>query len=316
MEQHFSSIYISLVALVGGLTILVAGGEALVSGSVKLASRLGMSSLLIGLTVVAFGTSMPEFFVSLTATLQGQADIMLGNVVGSNIANVGLILGCSALLSPLTAHFRLFANELYLVIAASLTVAGLAWYGHFSRPFGLLFIFTLVMFTWRSFKNGAEESRDNGEEQGEQASYWLIFLLCGSGLAGLSYGSNLFITGAVDVALFYNVSSLIIGLTMAAVGTSLPELASSISAIRRKETDLLLGNIIGSNLFNLLMVLGGTALIKPFDLGEELLVRDLPIMTLFSAMLIPLLFFGNKITRLHGFLLLSTYGLYMVSLIF
>lgn len=315
MESHFSSIYISLPALVGGLVFLVAGGEALVSGAVKLATRLGMSSVLIGLTVVAFGTSMPEFFVSLSATIQDQPDIMLGNIVGSNIANIGLILGCCALLSPLTAHFRLFANELYMVIVASLTVAGLAWYGHFSRPFGLLFIFALILFTWSSFKNGSTEIKNN-ENQDRHAPYWLIFLLCGGGLAGLAYGSNLFIAGAIDVALFYGVSNLIIGLTMAAMGTSLPELASSISAIRRKETDLLMGNIIGSNLFNLLMVLGGIALIKPFDLGQELLVRDLPVMILFSAVLLPLLFFGNKITRLHGFLLLSAYGLYMVSLTF
>ncbi len=315
METHFSSIYISLLALIGGLTILVAGGEALVSGAVKLASRLGMSSILIGLTVVAFGTSMPEFFVSLSASLQGQPDIMLGNVVGSNIANIGLILGCCALLSPLTAHFRLFANELYLVIGTSLTVAGLAWYGHFTRSCGFLFIVVLILFTWFSFKNGSTEI-ESDENQDPQASYWLIFLLCGGGLAGLSFGSKLFITGAIDVALFYGVPNLIIGLTMAAVGTSLPELASSISAIRRKETDMLMGNIIGSNLFNLLMVLGGIAVIKPFDLGRELLVRDLPVMTLFSAVLIPLLFFGNKITRLHGFLLLSAYGLYMVNLTF
>ena len=313
LEPHFSSIYFSALALVSGLTILVAGGESLVSGAVKLASRLGMSSLLIGLTVVAFGTSMPEFFVSLSATLQGQPDIMVGNVIGSNIANVGLILGVCALISPLGAPFFSFAKELYFVLGASLAVAAISWYGLFIRPFGFLFVSVLLYFTYTSYKNGVAAPGD--EEAEPPAPFWLILLLCLCGLACLSYGSTLFIKGAVDVARYFGVSNLIIGLTMAAVGTSLPELASSISAIRRKETDILLGNVIGSNLFNLLMVLGGIAIIKPFALQRDLLLRDLPVMTLFSAVLLPLMYFGNKINRFYGFLLLLAYGLYMVSLI-
>ncbi len=312
-DPYFSSLYLSSLALFSGLTILVAGGETLVSGAVKLATRLGMSSLLIGLTVVAFGTSMPEFFVCLSASMEGQPDIMLGNVIGSNIANVGLILGICALLSPFGAPFFSFNKELYLVLGASLAVIGIAWYGLFTRSFGFFFITALILFTYLSYKNGKVPSGD--EDSGPLPSYWLIIPLCAGGLACLSLGSNLFIKGAVDVARFFGVSNLIIGLTLAAIGTSLPELASSISAIRRGKTDLLLGNIIGSNLFNLLMVLGGIALIQPFSLQRDLLLRDLPVMTLFSAVLLPALYFSNKIHRLYGFLLLLAYGLYMVSLV-
>lgn len=312
-EMHFSSIYVSSLALISGLAILVAGGEALVSGAVKLASRLGMSALLIGITVVAFGTSMPEFFVSLSASLQGNPDIMLGNVIGSNIANVGLILGICAMIRPIGALFSSFKRELYLVIAASLAIVAVTWYGFFSRIFGGIFVAALVMFTYYSYKIGTSCVLEDDLE-GSQAPYRRIVPLCIGGLAGLSAGSNLFISGAVDVARFFGVSNLVIGLTMAAVGTSLPELASSISAIRRGETDLLLGNIIGSNLFNLLMVLGGIALIKPFPLQRELLYRDLPVMTLFSLVLLPLLYYGNKIGRFYGFMLFAAYCTYMMAL--
>ncbi|MCB2183461.1 MAG: calcium/sodium antiporter [Desulfobulbaceae bacterium] len=316
IETHFSSIYLSLLALIGGLVILVSGGEALVSGAVKLASRMGMSALLIGLTVVAFGTSMPEFFVSLSASFQGTPDIMLGNVIGSNIANVGLILGVCALISPLHAPFFSFFKEIILVLVTSFAVIGLAWYGFFPRAVGFIFITILFLFTYFSYKNGTTLSSESEQEGAEpQSPLWLIYLLCLGGLICLSFGSNLFIKGAVDVAHFFGVSNLIIGLTMAAVGTSLPELASSISAIRRGETDLLMGNIIGSNLFNLLMVLGGIALIKPFPLDSQLLLRDLPVMTFFTAVLLPVLYFKNKIHRLYGFLLLLAYGLYMLMLV-
>ncbi|MBU0968192.1 MAG: calcium/sodium antiporter [Proteobacteria bacterium] len=313
-EFNYSSISFSLLALLAGLSLLVAGGEALVAGAVRLACRLGMSALMIGLTVVAFGTSMPEFFVSLSAALQDKQDLMLGNVIGSNIANVGLILGICAIIAPIGAPYLSFAREIYYVLVASLAVAGAAWYGFFPRLLGLLFITALILFTYFSYKNGsiqrpADEMKDNAP-----ASYWSILPLCGGGLVCLAFGSNLLIGGATDVARYLGVSNLIIGLTIAAVGTSLPELASSISAIRKGESDLLMGNIIGSNLFNLLMVMGGTAVIKPFFLQQQLLLRDLPVMTLFSAVLLPFLYLGNQVSRFYGFLLLFAYGLYIFSL--
>jgi cation:H+ antiporter len=313
-EINYSSISFSLIALLAGLSLLVAGGEALVAGAVRLAGRLGMSALMIGLTVVAFGTSMPEFFVSLSASLQDKPDIMLGNVIGSNIANVGLILGICAMIAPIGAPYLSFARELYYVLGASLTVAGVVWYGFFPRLLGLLFITVLVLFTYFSYKNGfIQQTAEDGNDDAP-ASYWSIIPLCGGGLVGLAFGSNLLIGGAADLARYLGISNLIIGLTVAAVGTSLPELASCISAIRKGESDLLMGNIIGSNLFNLLMVMGGTAVIKPFFLQKQLLLRDLPVMTLFSAVLLPFLYLGNRVSRFYGFLLLLAYGLYIFSL--
>jgi cation:H+ antiporter len=312
MQPHYASLTLSLVALTAGLGLLIAGGECLVSGAVRLASRWGMSPMLIGLTVVAFGTSTPELFISIYANLQGQPDIMVGNVIGSNIANIGLILGCCSLIKPIRSTFSFFATELYWVLVASLVLVGLTLHGSFGRIPGLLFVGSLCIFTWYSYKNGAADPPD--EDSPPPSSYFVSISLCLIGFAGLGGGSNLFINGAVDVALFFNISNLVIGLTLAAIGTSLPELASSISAIRRGESALLLGNIIGSNLFNLLMVMGTAAIVKPFMLSSQLLYRDLPVMILFSAALAPLFYYGNKIKRIHGFLLLLAYWGYILLL--
>lgn len=315
-DPNFSSIWISLLAVAGGLTLLVAGGELLVSGAVRLAKRLGMSSLLIGLTVVAFGTSMPEMFVSLAATFQGHADIMIGNVVGSNIANIGLILAVSALLYPLHIKFDEILTELYLLLAVSFLVLGFAWIGTFYRLLGLIFVAGLIFYTTVAYREAIKSNRDNGAIQGnaDDHPYLVIISMMVGGLLFLAIGSDFFIDGAVDVARAFGVSELVIGLTLAAVGTSLPELASCISAIRRLETGLLVGNVVGSNLFNLMMVMGGTAAIAPFALPQDILVRDLPVMIVFSGILVPIFYFKHVLSRVQGFLLLIAYGAYLFIL--
>lgn len=316
----FSSIQMAFLTLAGGLALLVAGGEILVAGATRLAARLGMSPLLIGLTVVAFGTSMPELFVSLIATLQGYPDIMVGNVVGSNIANVGLILGLSALLAPIRASLSIIATELYLLLAAGLVLALLSWQGYFTRPFGLLFVGGLVLFTVLSYRR-ANRQKDEREQAAERAgrpaatgSLLAVVLLIIGALLLMVLGSDYFIDGAVYVAKYFGVSELIIGLTLAAIGTSLPELASCLAAIRQRQHNLLLGNVVGSNLFNLMMVMGLTAVIKPFPLSSQLLWRDLPVMLGFSAVLIPALAFGGRLTRMHGLILLLGYVVYLLLL--
>ncbi len=317
MAPNYPSLWLSLLALCGGLVFLVAGGEVLVSGASRLAKRLGMSPLLVGLTVVAFGTSMPEMFVSLAATLQDHADIMIGNVIGSNIANVGLILGFSAILMPLPVVFSTVRSELYLLLAASLLVAGITWLGTFYRIFGVVFVAALVAYTFLAYRaahSRKKENGSNGNGAGE-GNMPLIGLKIVAGIILLAAGSDFFIDGAVDVARHYGISELIIGLTLAAVGTSLPELASSIAAIRHNESQLLVGNVVGSNLFNLLMVMGATAVITPFALPASLLLRDLPIMIALSAAIWPLLAIGHEIRRLHGVLLLGAYGAYLFFLI-
>ncbi len=317
-DAFFSSPLLSSLAVFGGLILLVGGGETLVSGATSLARRWGMSPLVIGLTIVAFGTSVPELFVSLTASLQNHPDIMIGNVVGSNIANIGLILGISGLIMPLKLPLREVWTELLLVVGGSVILMFATAYGHFPRSLGLLFTLALVSYTVLIYRNhlggnGKKETRNTANAD-HPTSLLRPLILIGTGLVLLAGGSNLFINGAVDLARYFGVSELIIGLTMAAIGTSLPELASSISALRRNESGLLIGNVIGSNMFNLFMVLGLTGLIKPFQLSTDLLQRDLPVMFAFTVILIPILHKYNGTNRWHGLLFFLSYVLYCATL--
>ncbi len=323
VQATFASIQVAWLALAGGLVMLSGGGEFLVAGATKLARRLGMTSLLIGLTVVAFGTSTPELFVGLIALFQDHADIMVGNVVGSNIANIGLILGLSALLAPLAVAYRTISTELYLVLAFSLALFVIAWQGVFGRLLGGIFIAVLMLYTYLVYRLAAGRKRRDSDcgcspdqtSRKAKYSYRYILFLMACGFLLLAIGSKVFISAAVDVARYLGLNELIIGLTLAAVGTSLPELASCFAALRRRQTDLLVGNIIGSNLFNILMVLGCGAIARPFSLSPSLLTRDLPVMFAFSAVLIPILAIGHKLTRLHGLLFLAAYGAYIIILI-
>jgi len=318
MEQ-FSPLLFSFVAIIVGLFMLVSGGESLVYGATRLAQRLNMTPYLIGLTVVAFGTSVPELFISLTASLQGHPDIMIGNVIGSNVANVGLIMGCCALLVPLKLDLQEVWTELIIVLMASVFLILCSGYGFFPRIVGFFFVLTLISYTYLTYANNKENippDQLSPAEQPQQRTLQpkkfpvTILLTIIIGLVLLGLGSQVFIQGAVSVARYFSISELIIGLTLTAVGTSLPELAASVAALRQKETGMLLGNIIGSNMFNLLMVLGLTGLFKPFELEKELLYRDLPTMFIFTVIIIPMLRKNGVTRRWHGVLLLAAYGGY------
>jgi cation:H+ antiporter len=321
MSQQFifSSPVFAALAVLGGLVLLVGGGESLVSGATRLARTWGISPLMIGLTIVAFGTSVPELFVSLTASLHNHPDIMIGNVVGSNIANIGLILGISGMIMPLALPLRDVWTELLLVVSGSVILMLATAYGHFPRALGILFILALISYTVLTYRhhlsnNGKPSDKDASHTPARQSILLPLALVC-VGLFLLAGGSNLFINGAVDLARYFGVSELIIGLTMAAIGTSLPELASSISALRRNESGLLIGNVIGSNMFNLFMVLGLTGTITPFQLSTDLLHRDLPVMLGFTIILIPILHRYNGTTRWHGGFFFVGYLLYCLFLI-
>ncbi len=316
-SPHFSSLWLALLAVAGGMICLVAGGECLVSGATRLAKRFGMSPLLIGLTVVAFGTSMPELFVSLAASLQNHADLMVGNVVGSNIANIGLVLSLSALMVPIPVTYGDIKRELWLVIGISFVTLGLGFLGQFPRIAGILFVTGLLFFTYYSYHEASRNKKINNENQPAaiQSSLAPLIGMIIGGFVLLAYGSDLFIKGAVDVALHVGISELVIGLTLAAVGTSLPELASSISAARRGHAALLLGNILGSNLFNLMMVMGTAATVSPVSFTSAVSHRDLPIMVGFVLVLVPIVKFRQTILRRHGFFLLSAYAIYMFLLV-
>ena len=318
-EPNYPSILLSWIALIGGLILLTAGGEFLVSGAAKLAKRLGMSSMLIGLTIVAFGTSMPELFVGLIALLQDHPDILTGNVIGSNIANIGLILGICALITPLPVRFRSVSLELYIVLAATIIVFLAAWYGIFPRFLGFIFFIYLLFYTVQSFRRGLKtdnrlKANNNGVATAAAPHLSVIIAVTSLGLGCLPLGSNFFIKGAIDLARHWGVSELVIGLTLAAVGTSLPELASCLAAIRQRQTEILAGNIIGSNLFNLLMVLGFCGLLMPFPISSTLLTRDIPVMFSFSVVLLAILAVQQGLSRLHGFILLASYIGYLYIL--
>ena len=318
-DPNFNSMLLAWLALFGGLAMLTSGGELLVSGAVKLAKRWGMSSLLIGLTIVAFGTSLPELFVGLIALFQDHPDILTGNVVGSNIANVGLILGISALIVPLPVKFKSVDLELYGILGATVLLAFVSWLGIFPRILGLFFVAAIALYTIMSFRQASKNKLPLDEEPvvDTTKNFFSLPVISGLIIGGfilLGIGSNLFINGAVDIARHFGISELIIGLTLAAIGTSLPELASCLAAIRQRQTEILTGNIIGSNLFNLLMVLGFCGLLKPFTLSPHLLTRDLPVMFSLSAVLIPILVVQQGLMRHHGLILLFSYAAYLFIL--
>ena len=311
--------------LIGGLVALVAGGELLVRGASALAAAVRISPLVIGLTVVAYGTSAPELAVSTIASFQGRADIALGNVVGSNIFNVLLILGFSALIVPLVVAQQLVRFDVPLLIGISL----LTWFfgrdGAIGRLEGALFAAGLVCYTVWSVRQSRKESaavqQEYAAEFGVPAQparrLWLQVLLILTGLGLLVLGSNWFVSGSVEIARLLGVNDLIIGLTIVAAGTSLPEVATSILAAVRGERDIAVGNVVGSNLFNLLGVLGISAVISPqgIRVPPEALAVDIPVMVAVAIACLPIFFTGHLIARWEGALFLAYYVAYTLYLI-
>ncbi len=318
----------AILLLVGGFVVLVAGAEFLVRGASRIAVRLGISPLVVGLTVVAFGTSAPEMAVSVKSALADEtgAAVAIGNVVGSNIANVLLILGISALFAPLIVEIRLVRIEVPLMIAASLLVLGLSLDGSLGRADGaVLFagILLYVGFTVRTIKRSPADSPEHSEEpvsavplQGRHGIAWNAFLFL-VGLGGLVLGADWLVDGAVSMARSLGVSELVIGLTIVAIGTSLPELATSVLASLRGERDIAVGNVAGSNLFNLLAVLGLGGLVAPegLSVSQVALRFDLPVMIATAIACFPIFLTGGRIHRWEGAAFVGFYAGYLVFLI-
>lgn len=309
-----------------GLVALVGGAELLVRGASRLALLFGISPLVVGLTVVSFGTSAPELAVSVQSAWSGQVDIALGNVVGSNVFNVLVILGLSALVVPLVVHQQLIRQEVPIMIGASLLLWALAADGGIGRGEGLLFFGLLVGYTVllirQSRREGAEVTDEYADAFGDGSpgwrNHWLtqVALIVG-GLALLVLGARWLVEAAVDFARHLGVSELIIGLTIVAAGTSLPEVATSVMAALRGERDIAVGNVVGSNIFNILCVLGISAIVAPAELtvAGQVLAFDLPIMVAVAAICLPIFFTRNLITRGDGVLLLGLYAAYTAYLI-
>jgi cation:H+ antiporter len=309
-----------------GLVFLIVGAEALVRGASRMAVALGISPLVIGLTVVAFGTSSPELAVSVKSALSGQAAIALGNVIGSNIFNVLFILGISALIVPLVVSQQLVRLDVPLMIVLSLLVLVLALDGNIGRIDGLILIAILSVYLWfllsRSRReHGTKKEADSDTQPAHGGSSPPGFLhnmaLVVGGLALLVVGSRWLVDSAVVFARYLGVSELIVGLTIVAAGTSLPEVVTSIIAALRGERDIAVGNVVGSNIFNLMAVLGFAGLIAPAGIAvSSAVIRfDLPVMIAVALACLPLFFTGGVISRREGGVLLGYYVAYTLYLV-
>ncbi|MGF1642008.1 MAG: calcium/sodium antiporter [Thiotrichales bacterium] len=316
----------NLALFVFGLILLVVGAEALVRGASRLALSFGVSPLVVGLTVVAFGTSAPEMAVSAGAALQGQPDLAIGNVVGSNIANVLLILGMSALITPLVVNVQVIRQEVPIMIGASLLLIALAWDGELGRIESAAMLLLVVLYTGflirQSRRATAAARAEFADAMPSATSRWdqrpgMQILLVVVGLALLVLGAQWLVDAAVAFARALGVSDLVIGLTVVAVGTSLPEFATSILAAIRGERDIAVGNVVGSNIFNILAVLGVTGLVSSAGLpvSETALRFDLWVMLAVAIACLPVFISGREIARWEGAVFLGYYLGYTALLV-
>lgn len=315
---------IPAIAVIIGLIVLVWSADKFVDGAVGVARFCGMSTLLIGMVIVGFGTSAPEMVVSAFSAVQGNPELALGNAYGSNIANIALILGVTALISPILVQRSVLKKDLPLLIGVTILSIVLLVDGSVSRIDGIVFLcvfFGVMGFNiWREKKNAAvAEMTDQNDEAAAPMSLGKSIGLLVLGMALLVASSRALVWGAVEIARSLGVSDLLIGLTIVAIGTSLPELASSIAAARKGEDDLAVGNIIGSNLFNTLMVVGIAATIAPMgNIELDVLYRDMPLMAMLTLSLLVLGFRrkgDGRINRIAGVILLLVYVLYLLNLI-
>jgi len=309
-----------LLLVLVGLVLLVLAGDALVRGAVNLALRLGIPALVVGLTVVAFGTSAPELLVSVQAVLKDAPGIALGNVVGSNIANILLVLGIPAIISVIHAGDGDTRRSYVTMVAASVLFIVLAFLGPITWWHGLILLAGLAFMLIDSYRatRAHQAAADPAEDlEGADLSMagWKIAAFLIAGLIGLPLGANILVDNSVVIARQLGISEAVIGLTLVAVGTSLPELATSIVAAFRRNADVALGNVIGSNVFNLLGIIGVASLVGPLAVPESLLRLDLWVMLAVSLLMVPIIFFGRSITRLAGVGMVALYAAYVAVLV-
>lgn len=305
--------------LIVGLVILYYGAEYLVQGASKIALAYGISPLIIGLTIVAFATSAPEFVVSLLATLNGSPDLAIGNVVGSNVANIALIIGASAVILPMGVERIALQRDYPFMMGATLIAVGAAYVGGtIGRGDGAILLGVLGFFLFLCLRVALRQNREfrmtgqmDAVAHNKRAMQLNVVKVIG-GIIGLVVGAQLMVNNAVEIARFYEVSELVIGVSIVALGTSLPELATSVVAALKKEADMSLGNILGSNIFNIGFILGGVSMVKPIPVAPEALRFDLPAMVVVSLLLFPFMRLSYRVTRIDGALLLICYFTYLV----
>jgi len=310
---------ISLGILLLGIVILTVGGELLVKGASRLALGIGMTPLVVGLTVVAFGTSAPELFVSASSSLAGSPAVAVGNVIGSNILNVLLILGISAVIVPLAVQSQIVRFDLPVMAGATIMLSLFAIDGTVSRVDGAILVLGLLGYIYLLIRISKKVPNDPLKEEvdpaGAKSPILMNLGLILVGLGCLMGGSKLFVSGATDIAHQFGLSELVIGLTIVAFGTSLPEIVTSIIAAVRGQRDIAVGNIIGSNIFNILSVMGITAVLAPVPFSQEALLFDIPILIAVTIVCVPILWAGYIITRIEGAALLLGYVSYTTYLV-
>ena len=303
---------IDLALVVGGLVMLLVAGDFLVRGAVNLALRLGIPAMMVGMTVVAFGTSAPELLVSVKAVLRDAGGLALGNVVGSNIANILLVIGLPALIAPMVMG-RESLRDMWIMLAATAVFVALAMTGAIGTWQALVLLLAFAIFMAESVlraRKGRVAPEDlEGADPALPAGRLALYLALG--LAGLPLGAHLLVTGAVDIATSLGVSDLVIGLTIVAIGTSLPELATTLMAAIRREGGVALGNILGSNIFNLLFILGVAGLFGTMTIPAEMLRLDLWVMVAAALVVMPFIWSGRAIGRIAGLALLLGYAIYI-----
>ena len=304
------------IQLIGGFILLFAGGEALVRGAVSLAQRLNVSPLLIGATVVAFGTSMPELVVTLQAALRGSTGIAFGNVIGSNVANLMLIFGLAIVITPVMVSKRAVVRDGGALIGATALLTVFVWLGTLVAWQGAVMLILLGVLTCASYWHerrlggyvGALHRHEAEERQHLPRSAWLAGLLALAGLAGVSIGAHLMVGAATIIARGLGITETVIGITVVAVGTSLPELATTVVAAYRKHADVALGNVLGSSLFNILAILGVVTVVTPLPVPDEILHLDIWVLAAITGLVIAVALTGVRLGRPFGVLLLLGYA--------
>ena len=307
----------SVALLLSGLVLLALSGEALIRGAVTTALAFRLPPLIIGLTIIALGTSAPEFTVSVQAALVGQADIAIGNVIGSNIANILLVLGVMALLNPFQVSGETLKRDGRVMLMVSALLVAMAYWGMISAPMGAGLLLALLVYMIALYRGAQSESQGNKEasenvtENVLPAGLWLAVPVLIAGLIGIIWGADLMVTGAIQLARGFGVSEAVIALSIVAIGTSLPELAVSIVASLRGQAGLAVGNIIGSNISNILLILGGTSLLAPLAISDVLANRDVLVMLGVAILGVYFMSTGRTMSRLEGGICVALYISYI-----
>ena len=311
-----------ILLLIAGLILLVAGGEFLVRGASSIALRLKISPLVVGLTVVAFGTSAPELFIGIKSALLGSPDITMGNVIGSNICNLALVLGVIALISPVPVQNDSIKIDWPMTMGSSLLLYLLVREGYINAYEGVLFVCILIAYIVFVIMKSRKETQnkqaavvDSDVPDAPSNSLIKDLAFIAMGTAGLSFGSDWFIQGARSLAIEIGVDERVIGVTIVALGTSLPELATAMVAAFKKETDIAVGNLMGSNIFNILSILGITSIIQQIEVNDVIINSDMIWMLLITFLILPMMLYKKIVGRIEGAILLAVYSYYIYSVI-